>query len=149
MFNFATAVHIRKNIIISSKTFFMLIIIFIVLFDEDILTSPFSLAFSNIFKNFLIISFPASSFSFALISILIVSICFNFGLNIFFGLISSSFSFSFSIINSFSLFSWIAWIFVWIFPKIFCCSYITLFNSIFSFNKILNSLLFNLLNSLK
>ena len=105
MFNFATAVHIRKNIIISSKTFFMLIIIFIVLFDEDILTSPFSLAFSNIFKNFLIISFPASSFSFALISILIVSICFNFGLNIFLGLISSSFSFSFSIINSFSPFS--------------------------------------------
>ena len=105
MFNLATAVHIRKNIIISSKTFFMLINIFNVLFDEDISTVFFFCAFSNIFKNLLINSFPAFSSAFALISIFIVSICLNFGIITSFGLISSSFSFSFSAIASFTPFS--------------------------------------------
>ena len=50
MFNFAMAVPIKKNIIISSKIFLTAIIIFILSFDEDNSTFPFG-GILNIFLN--------------------------------------------------------------------------------------------------
>ena len=65
IFNFAIAVHSKKNIINSSKIFFIVIITFILSLDED--NSTFLVmeifTFLNISLNLLIKSSPAFLFS--------------------------------------------------------------------------------------